>query len=214
MSDWVDPRDEQVDTLVQAIDFLAPNDRKFATSMLAQLEKTNNLSIKQWFWIGKLADRASNPAKPTPMVNVGEFEGVYALFATAKKHLKFPKIRLQTTTGMPVVLAVAGPRSKQPGVINITDGGRYPDNKWYGRILTDGTWQQGKSEVPQEIVSLVKALALDPVTTASEFGRLTGNCCFCAKGLTDERSTQVGYGPICAGHYGLPWGNKQGWNTK
>jgi hypothetical protein len=26
--------------------------------------------------------------------------------------------------------------------------------------------------------------------------------------LTDERSTEVGYGPVCAKHYGLPWGVK------
>jgi len=29
------------------------------------------------------------------------------------------------------------------------------------------------------------------------------------RGLDDERSVSVGYGPVCAGHYGLPWGEKQ-----
>jgi hypothetical protein len=29
---------------------------------------------------------------------------------------------------------------------------------------------------------------------------------FCSKKLTDERSIEVGYGRICAGHNGLPWG--------
>ncbi len=28
----------------------------------------------------------------------------------------------------------------------------------------------------------------------------------CGLDLTDERSTSAGYGPICAGKYGLPWG--------
>jgi hypothetical protein len=26
------------------------------------------------------------------------------------------------------------------------------------------------------------------------------------RALSDDRSTAVGYGPICADHYGLPWG--------
>jgi len=34
----------------------------------------------------------------------------------------------------------------------------------------------------------------------------TGNCCFCRRELTDKRSTEVGYGPICADHFSLPWG--------
>ena len=33
-------------------------------------------------------------------------------------------------------------------------------------------------------------------------------CCFCNRALEDERSTAVGYGPICAGHFGLAWGNR------
>src|SRR6185436_1560785 len=38
-------------------------------------------------------------------------------------------------------------------------------------------------------------------------GHTTGNCSFCARDLTDPRSTSVGYGPICAQHFGLPWGD-------
>ncbi len=26
--------------------------------------------------------------------------------------------------------------------------------------------------------------------------------------LTDQQSTEVGYGPVCAKHYGLKWGKK------
>lgn len=45
---------------------------------------------------------------------------------------------------------------------------------------------------------------------AAQFGRDHGNCIFCSKDLTDERSDPgkggVGYGPKCAVKYGLPWG--------
>lgn len=41
---------------------------------------------------------------------------------------------------------------------------------------------------------------------AAKFGHLTGTCVFCGRGLTDERSVEVGYGPVCAEREGLPWG--------
>lgn len=41
---------------------------------------------------------------------------------------------------------------------------------------------------------------------AARFGRLTGACVFCSRKLTDERSIEVGYGPVCAEREGLPWG--------
>lgn len=41
---------------------------------------------------------------------------------------------------------------------------------------------------------------------AKEFGVLTGTCVFCARELTDERSIEAGYGPVCADKNGLPWG--------
>jgi hypothetical protein len=41
---------------------------------------------------------------------------------------------------------------------------------------------------------------------AAAFGHETHRCVFCVRTLTDDRSTEVGYGPVCAARYGLPWG--------
>lgn len=41
---------------------------------------------------------------------------------------------------------------------------------------------------------------------AAAFGHATGCCVFCARDLTDDRSVQVGYGPVCAQKHSLPWG--------
>jgi Family of unknown function (DUF6011) len=41
---------------------------------------------------------------------------------------------------------------------------------------------------------------------AAQFGHDHGACVYCGKGLTDDRSTRVGYGPDCAATHGLPWG--------
>lgn len=41
---------------------------------------------------------------------------------------------------------------------------------------------------------------------AREFGSIYGQCVFCSKPLTDERSIFAGYGEKCASNNGLPWG--------
>lgn len=43
---------------------------------------------------------------------------------------------------------------------------------------------------------------------AAAWGHEHHACVFCQTALDDPRSTTVGYGPICAGKYGLPWGVK------
>ena len=132
--------------------------------------------------------------------------GVFALFEQAIAHtLKYPKIRLQTPDKMPVVLSRAGDRSKYTGQIMVTDGGPYGANKYFGRIDAQGIFHTTDS-ASQAVSDLLVRLAENPVEVASEYGRLTGNCCFCGLRLTDARSTAVGYGAICASHYGLPWG--------
>lgn len=168
------------------------------------------LSAGQNYWAHKLVLDATRPKAAG--VSIGSMAGIMQLFNTAKQHLNYPKIRL-SLNGATVQLSLAGARASMPGTINVTDGGKYGASTFYGRIAKDGTFQ-GRNGVPTGLVDLLTALAGDPERVASEYGRLTGNCCFCARTLTDERSTAVGYGETCAGHYGLSWGTKTGWNQK
>lgn len=57
---------------------------------------------------------------------------------------------------------------------------------------------------------LARLSAGDKVTAeqAKVFGLLYGQCVFCSRTLTDERSIAVGYGETCASHNGLPWGEE------
>ncbi len=131
--------------------------------------------------------------------------GVFGLFEQAISHsLKYPKIRLQTADQKPVVLNRAGIKSKYNGQIMVTDGGPFGANLYFGRIDTLGMFHTTDSASPN-VLSLVEKLAQSPVETAKEYGKLTGNCCFCDSKLTDARSTANGYGPICAKHFNLPW---------
>jgi hypothetical protein len=53
-------------------------------------------------------------------------------------------------------------------------------------------------------------LTADTVATAAQsaaFGKLAGKCVYCGRNIDTKESTAVGYGPVCAGKYGLPWGD-------
>ncbi len=146
-------------------------------------------------------------AKALDTVEVGDLAGVYELFEKARQHLKFPKVVLMLPSGGILKLSVAGPKAKKPGTINVTNGAAFGVGKWFGRILQSGTMEQGRRDQPtSEMIDLLRMFAKAPADTAAAFGKLTGKCCFCNTALTDEKSTDVGYGPVCAGHYGLPWG--------
>jgi uncharacterized protein (TIGR02996 family) len=49
-------------------------------------------------------------------------------------------------------------------------------------------------------------LGEDPVAFLAQCSKDMCRCCYCYAPLEDERSKAVGYGSICAGRYGLPWG--------
>ena len=155
-----------------------------------------------------LAPRAPQPAA-TPEA-VGDLGGIVAMFARARQHLRFPAIVLD---GFRV--SVAGARASQPGSLTVTgldavwNGQRGRNERpWYGRVSLDGLFQPGRN-APANLADRLRRFAADPAGEAAAHGRLHGKCCFCNLPLRDERSTAVGYGPICADHFGLPWGARE-----
>jgi len=204
------------DYLEQRLEKLPPSDREFARSLInAHRQYRGNLSPKRQFHFDKFLKLVDNPnplADKSVKVNVGSFDGVIGLFRKAQEHLKFPKIRLQLEDGSPIVLSVAGPNSRAPGTVNITDGGSFGSNTWYGRVEPNGNWSPSRdvdARRMDDLGELLEALSKKPAETAAHYGRLTGRCCFCHLKLSDDRSTAMGYGETCADHYGLPWGEKR-----
>lgn len=170
----------------------------FALSLATQFEKYG-LSDKQMFWVDKLVKEAIEG--PVEVVTI-DLANVAQLFDNVT--LKYPKIRLMVD-GIKLQLSRTGNRSRFPGSINITDGRPYGDNTWYGRIV-DGEFTPSKSCTDQ-VIEILKSLDSDPVEVMANHGHRNGECGFCGKELTDERSTEVGYGPVCAKSWNLPWGS-------
>lgn len=119
--------------------------------------------------------------------------------------LAFPTIMLENFQ-----LKVAGRHSTYAGCVMITNGQPYgsEDNQWYGYI--DRGEFYPKRRCTQAIADTIRRWEDNPDELrkdAAAYGHKTGACCFCWQDLTDERSVTVGYGPICAERWGLPWGD-------
>lgn len=150
-----------------------------------------------------------NRYPPREHVALPSVSGVVALLRKAQDSgLKFPKLWLQFRDGGALRITIAGPQSRTPGFLMLTDGEAFGSNKFYGRISPHGELELGRDSGPrrEELVPLLERLAAEPAKVAAEYGHLTGNCCFCARKLSDDRSIAVGYGQICARKFGLPWG--------
>ena len=160
---------------------------------------------KHWYHVVK------TPRAPLARTAIGDMAGIAKLFDNAKQHLKLPAIVLSVPSINEVIrLKIAGIKAKVPGAINVnseTLPGKY-GHLWYGRILSNGEFER-TSDASDAIVARLTEFARDPARVAAEHGKLTGRCCFCHHKLgegADKRSTEVGYGPDCAEHFGLPWG--------
>jgi hypothetical protein len=179
------------------------------------LASRNRLSAAQLYWLHKIALETKTPKpKASRTVTVGSLSGLVEFLKKAKEHLKYPRIRLAVPQVNGTLVTVNLSLTKV-GDIKLTDGDLYVWNerfgreipKYYGTVSAEGEFRPyGKQ--PEGMVTMLEAMAENPVQTSKEYGRLTGRCCFCGLKLEDERSTEVGYGPVCADHYELPWGGK------
>jgi NADH pyrophosphatase NudC (nudix superfamily) len=57
------------------------------------------------------------------------------------------------------------------------------------------------------IVGTLSATDRATAAQAKDFGKAYGACIFCGATLSTVESVEAGYGPVCAQHNHLPWGN-------
>jgi len=202
--------DERILKLQKALPTLSASNVEFAGSLILQHNDRGKLSDKQWFWVEKLAADAGKP-QPEPKSVEGNFKPLWDMLTAASASLKYPKIRMTTEGGSPIRLSLAGPRSKYRGDVMVSDGGPFGSNVWYGRINPEGAWfipfksRCGHHEF-EAVANALREMVESPADVAAAYGQRYGSCCFCGKELTTKESVSAGYGPICAGKWGLPWG--------
>lgn len=192
---------------------LKSSDQNFANSLIDQFNE-RGLSAKQEYWVTTLAERARQAldAKTRVVEEVKiDLTKIVELFRKASTNLKKPYVLVDDLAEGHLRLKLAGPTSKYAGQVYVYSDGAYEDRLWLGRVDPETS-----SYVPSRDAQAWKlegdteralvAFAADPVGAATRFGRKVGACCFCSRQLNDPRSVTVGYGPICADHFGLPWG--------
>lgn len=137
---------------------------------------------------------------------IDDLTHVIELFEKAGEVLQRPRVRLRTEDGINVhIFKSDRPKLREQGFV-VTNGNR----QMFGLIHLSGLWKPHRScygDMEQQVLKVIREFAHDPVTTAISYGKLTGACCFCGLTLTDIRSVTVGYGPICAEKWDLPWGD-------
>lgn len=182
---------------------LSESDRAFAESMIGNAARYGGrFTERQAAAAARLIERVTNPRQ---VEEVGTLDGLKALFATASRSLKSPKLLAATAEGEILRLKPAKDTSKNPGAIYVMSrsGGTY-----LGKVTPAGefvaSWDAGATT---SIAAALREMAERPAEAAARYGKLIGSCCFCGLELSDERSTEVGYGPTCAKNWGLPWGS-------
>lgn len=144
---------------------------------------------------------AFNRERPEPVAApVLDMKPVADFLARATGKLKFPKVLFLAPGGGELKLYIAGTRSTFPGSVVVVVNG-----EWLGRITPEGEAHGRALTGNAALVAALNTLALDPAKAAKEYAALRGCCSFCSKGLTDDGSIEVGYGPRCAKNYNLPW---------
>lgn len=149
--------------------------------------------------------RSEHVAKPSDVaLSKDGLLRIFEMFATAVSgKLKHPSIRLADDQDQRLNLSLAAETSKNPGYIYVKGNQGY-----LGKISPTGVFMP-VSICPPTVKTQLLAFAADPETIAAKYGKLTGCCCFCNRKLDDDRSTEVGYGPVCAKKFGLNWGTHQ-----
>jgi hypothetical protein len=81
-----------------------------------------------------------------------------------------------------------------------------PQQRLYiGKLAPNGVFLATRTCPIDALVALCRLNAA-PTEAARLYSHQTGNCSYCGKRLDNAASVAVGYGPICAEKYGLPYG--------
>ena len=182
-------------SIVEAIEVLRTLTNDFSVSLVSQYDRKGALSDKQAYWALSLAEEASTPKPPSP-VKV-DLMAIVAFFSNALETLAKPKLTFKYN-GVSFRLTVSN-NGQSIFVAEPVWQGLY-----YGKIsIATGEFTAGR-DCNQNVVDFLTDFAVDPITKSADYGKLTGNCCFCNKKLERKESIAYGYGPSCAERWGMP----------
>lgn len=204
----MDAYQEKLETLAalhSSREELTAKDREFADSLYTQFVNTKGLSPNQWTWVGRLLERIK---KSEPVS--GNFNPVQVMFrmvsaAEGGAALKKPKIRLLSKNERYVQLNFD--ITKPEAGINVyVDGWAGHGYRKFAGWIKDGKLVPYRTDrMTPDVIEVIQQFSDDPIQTAKAMAGLLGVCMYCGQRLSDDRSKQAGYGPVCAKTWHLPW---------
>lgn len=169
----------------------------FAVSLREAVRKYGHLTEKQHAAATKamaaLAEKKAQAAEAkatAPVVDVAVIENTFT--TAAQNGLKSPRLRLAGFVFSP---AKAGSKNAGALYVKHADSGTYLGKIAGGKFLKS---YECTAEQRDEVV----AVASDPQGSAIAYGKVTGCCAICGRGLENQISVERGIGPICAEKFG------------
>lgn len=169
-------------------------------------------STKQEFYVDKAIATHSKHSPESyaetkiekPSELVFDAKKIGQLFTFAASKIKYPSIHFWRDIGE-IQFYLCGSLSKTPGIIRVTNAQKYPNQEIYAEISKDGKGifrKDTSANFKKEILTI----CAEPIQESQIRGIKSGFCCYCGKGIQTKESLAVGYGPICAANFNLPWG--------
>ncbi len=188
------------------LDKLSQSDRAFATSLISQLE-SGSTSEKVMHWVSELTKRAKQEFEVPAEVVALELllEHVPPKDSSFARDLISHAKKGAATAGRMKWINILLERARA------SDQGKGLDKRVAQVAEQTGTSKKVLARIlrnrgDKSEEDVLAAFNTDKVAFAKAYGDEHHSCCFCGLDLTDERSTEKGYGPICAVRNGLPWG--------
>jgi hypothetical protein len=166
---------------------------EFAAAMYEAIRKYGDLTERQLAACARLTAKklreAEARAAAAPAVNLDKL--MAAFDHALRAGLARPKLRFD---GFQCSLPKAD--SKNAGGVYVKTGGTYLGKIIGGKFLRSRDCDDAKAGAVAEAMA-------DPLKAAVDYGRKTGACSCCGRGLIDPVSVERGIGPICAERFGL-----------
>tara|TARA_R110002020_G_C16195991_1_gene765865 strand:+ start:242 stop:1123 length:882 start_codon:yes stop_codon:yes gene_type:complete len=142
-------------------------------------------------------DKKKEEAKPKAKVDLA---GIRKPLTSAKEtKLVKPVLRtIDEESEKVFIFSLAKPDSKNPNFVYVKEDGKY-----LGKISLDGEFFGWNT--PKASVEALIRVSEDVSNATIKYGRKTGQCGCCGRGLTKEISILAGVGPVCADKYGISY---------
>ena len=217
MTDFNIDIEAELDKLAERLDMLkvmrevqsqmTGRDKEFAASLYDNYIQRGGLTDKQWYWVDQLTQRVKG-LEPI----YGDFKAILVMFQIAAANdrgtaLKRPKVRLMTEEGRFVQLNFK-PQEGSDVDVYVDGWAGHGYRKFAGKIQENQIVPYRDDRMTDDVKLTLQEFSLDPMKTAKAMAGRLGCCMYCGQRLTDDRSKEAGYGPVCAKNWGLPWGTK------